>query len=430
MSSRTLDSKYWRASWIRFREPVEQFAQAESLVLHAHDGVQVRGLAWVPKHHPKPRVAVIAAHQRVDFSRHYAFPALLRAGYLCVGANLRSLHNDTNCVHEQLLLDVAAYVNWLKNERGIEKVVWLGNSGGGSLGTFYQQQAKAAPADRLKLTPGGRPIPLADASMPAFDGMIISAAHTGQGNIINGTIDPSVVDEHEPFLTDASLDMYDPANGFQPAPEWSRYSAEFVACYQQAQRARVKRIDDIARAMIAERQSNEQLCRSDWFDRLSYAQQRSALQRANFTPVMVTHRTMANLHYVDNSIDPSDRAYGCLLSNRPDIMNYQLLGFARLQTPDAWLSTWSGISSNADLLKTAPAVTEPVIVIHAGRDLDVYPSHTQAILDALGSTDKTRHDFPNRLHYFEPGDEAEDPNAPVLEQMAAVLPWMAQRFAP
>lgn len=34
---------------------------------------------------------------------------------------------------------------------------------------------------------------------------------------------------------------------------------------------------------------------------------------------------------------------------------------------------------------------------------------------------KRRHDFPQRLHYFEP-EEGE-------EQMGAVLPWLQQRFA-
>jgi alpha-beta hydrolase superfamily lysophospholipase len=108
-------------------------------------------------------------------------------------------------------------------------------------------------------------------------------------------------------------------------------------------------------------------------------------------------------------------------------MNFQLAGFARLQTPDAWLSTWSGLSSNANLLKNAPAVTEPVAVVHAGKDLDVYPrTHTDRIFDALGSTDKTLFDFPHALHYFEP-DEGEDPNAGAIAQMAKLVPWLQSR---
>lgn len=427
MSSRLLSSTYWRASWIRFRESVEAFANCQPLLLNTHDKVQVRGLAWTPKSNPRPKVAVIAAHPRVDFSQHYAFPELLRAGYLCVGANLRSLNNDVNCVHEQLVMDLAAYVNWLRDERGVEKVVWLGNSGGGSLGCFYQQQAKAKPSERLSRTPAGRPVPLADVVMPPFDAMIITAAHTGQGLIINESIDPSVIDEHNAMLTDPSLDMYDPANGYRPAPEWTHYDRGFVARYRKAQLARVARIDAMARAMLDERDRGEQLCNLPGFESAPVALQRSAMQRATFTPIIVTYRTMANLHYVDNTIDPTRRGYGSLLSDRPDIMNFQLLGFGRLQTPDAWLSTWSGLSSNASIPKTAPSVTEPVIVVHAGRDLDVYPkTHSQVIFDSLASIDKTFVDFPDRLHYFEPeGDEP--PNTGALEQMAKLVPWLQSR---
>src|SRR5262245_23043538 len=137
MSLRLLSKTYWRGSWVRFREPVDDFAQCQQATVYAHDGTQVRGLYWTPKSQLRPRVAVIAAHPRVDFSQHYAFPALLRAGYACMGANVRTLGNDMTCVHEQIILDVAAYVCWLK-ERGVERVVWLGNSGGGSLGGLYQ----------------------------------------------------------------------------------------------------------------------------------------------------------------------------------------------------------------------------------------------------------------------------------------------------
>lgn len=290
---------------------------------------------------------MIAAHPRVDFSQHYSFPALLRAGYACVGANLRSINNDLNCVHEQLLLDLAAYVRWLREDCGVEQVVWLGNSGGGALGCFYQQQAVARPAERLRQTPAGRPVALADVAMPPFDAMMICAAHTGQGLVLNETIDPAVVDEHNPMLGDASLDMYDPANGFVPAPQWTRYDAEFIARYRRKQLERVARIDALAHALIAERSRGERLCQLPGFDNAPRHLQRVAMQQAAFTPVMLTYRTMANPHYVDNSIDPSERGYGSLLSVRPDIMNFQLPGFGRLQTPDAWLSTWSGLSSRA-----------------------------------------------------------------------------------
>ena len=424
---RLLSKTYWRGTWIRFREPVNDFASCEQATVYAHDGTQVRGLYWTPKSNPRPKVTVIAAHPRVDFSQHYAFPALLRAGYACMGANLRTLGNDMTCVHEQIVLDVAAYVRWLKEERGVEKVVWLGNSGGGSLGGFYQAQAKAAPDQRLKRTPGGRPTALPAATMPAFDAFMITAAHTGQGLIMNEVIDPSVVDEGNPLISDASLDMYDPVNGFQPAPRWTEYDPAFVKRYRAAQIERVARIDARARALIADQMDAEATRGDPAFAALPAARQRSTLQRASFQPIMTVYRTMANPNYVDKSLDPSHRAYGCLLSERPDLMNFQLMGFGRVQTPDAWLSTWSGLSSNANLLKNGYAITEPVVVVNAGRDMDVYPeAHSKAIFSALGSQDKTYIDFPDALHYFEPG-EGEADNVGALAQMARLIPWLEER---
>ncbi|EHP43750.1 hypothetical protein OR16_06614 [Cupriavidus basilensis OR16] len=332
------------------------------------------------------------------------------------------------CVHEQIILDIAAQVRWLKEHRGVEKVIWLGNSGGGSLGGFYQSQAQLEPSRRLELTPAGRPTALRTAVMPTFDAMIVSAAHTGQGLIINETIDPSVVDEHNPLLTDPSLDMYDPINGFKPAPQWSQYSSEFIQRYRRGQLARVARIDAIARALIAEQKDAECLSAGPEFSALTPPRQRAVLQRCAFQPVMTVYRTMANPNYTDNSLDPGNRSYGSLLSDRPDLMNFQLLGFARVVTPDAWLSTWSGLSSNANFLKTAPTIKEPVMVIHAGRDLDCYmQTHSKAIFAAFGSQDKTFEDFADQLHYFEP-DEGEPENAGALAQTAKVVPWVESRM--
>src|SRR5688572_18206010 len=285
MSLQLISKTYWRGTWIRFRENVD-FATLDAVTLNAHDGAQVRGLYWTPKRNPRPKVAVMAAHPRVDFSQHYAFPEFLRAGYACLGANTRSINNDINCIHEQLVLDLGAYAHWLREERGIEKVVWLGNSGGGSLGGFYQQQAKAAPRARLASTPAGRRVPLASATLPPFDAMMIVAAHTGQGRIMNEAIDPAVVDEGDPLRSDPALDMYDPGNGFRPPPDWTEYEDAFLKRYRAAQLARVARLDAIARSLIAGQNEAEASRADAAFLKLPLARQRAILQRAAFQPVM------------------------------------------------------------------------------------------------------------------------------------------------
>ena len=133
------------------------------------------------------------------------------------------------CVHEQIMVAVAAYVRWLSEARGVKKVIWLGNSGGGA----YQAQAKAAPGQRLKLTPGGRTATaLAGAVMPALDAFMITAAHTGQGQTMNEVIGPSVVDGTSLLISDASFDMHELASGLTPAPQWTAYEPAFVRRYR------------------------------------------------------------------------------------------------------------------------------------------------------------------------------------------------------
>ena len=382
----------------------------------------MHGTWWTSTRVPKPRVALIAAHPRVDFSEHHAFPDLLDAGYGCMGANLRSLNNDEDCLHEKLLIDIAAYMAWLR-ERGVEKIVLLGNSGSGSLFAFYQSQAKKSLDARVKILPDGRPSFLDRTDLLAGDGVIFMAAHAGQGRIMNEVIDPSVIDEADPLRTDDALDMYHPSNGFREPPEWSRYAQDFVERYRAAQLARVRRIDDMARALIANAADAGQRRESDSFSELSANAQRDMRRREAFEPMILVYRTMANLHYADNTLDPSSRGYGSLLSPRPDLMNFQRLGFARVVTPQGWLSTWLGLSSNADIAKTGPDVTEPTVVINADRDLDVYPNtHSRLIFDTIQSADKQYWNFDDALHYFEADEgEAGNPSLDAPDGQAGAL---------
>src|SRR5207249_4154233 len=98
-------------------------------------------------------------------------------------------------------------------------------------------------------------------------------------------------------------------------------------------------------------------------------------------------RTDADPRCTDLRLDPSDRPYGSVISARPSISNYGPTGFGRLTTPDAWLSTWSGLSSNASLDRTLPGVTVPAAVVEYTGDCSVFPSDIRATLDALGSSD-------------------------------------------
>jgi hypothetical protein len=177
----------------------------------------------------------------------------------------------------------------------------------------------------MLMTPGGKPTHLEKTDLIPGDAMIYLAAHAGQGLIINEVIDPSVIDESDPHKTDPELYMYNPDNGFKPAPDWSEYSDEFVVKFRTAQLERFRRIDAIAEEMVAENDTAEAMHNSADFDNLGYDSQRRIMQREVFEPLITICRTMANLKYTDNRLDPTPCGYGSLISPRTDLINFQAM---------------------------------------------------------------------------------------------------------
>jgi len=429
-----ISKTYWGGAPMNMRRRPDAF-DLDSLILRAPDHREHRALYWTSRNNAKPKTAIVVMHPRADFTHHYVIPRLVEAGIACLGANTRNPNNDVATVHEEIILDVSSAVSFLKNKRGIDNVILVGNSGGGALNGFYQAQAKKAKGERIAKTPGGRRTHLNEAEMIPADGMVYISTHKGEGMIMNEIIDPSVVDEAQPHLTDAALDMYDEKNGFKtPAmidgsdAVWSHYDDAFVARFRAAQIERVKRIDASARAMIGESERAESLRNDPDFAKLPPHKQRDILRREAFEPVLTIYRTMANLHYVDSHLDPSARDYGSIFSPRPDLMNWKFFGFGRQATPHAWLSTWSGVSSHANQLHDLPQITEPTLFINAGKDQEIFP-RTDAIpmFNAIAAKDKTYVDFPHARHYFEPEFGARE--APDVERvMDVVVPWIVERF--
>ena len=261
----------------------------EVLRVQADDRGESRGILYTKG---GERTVVCLMHPRADMTRHYLTPFLLDAGYAVFGQEGRWPGNDVACIHEMLLADIAAGVTLLK-ERGFRHVAFIGNSGGGSLYSFYQAQAITPPPGRLKDTAAGDPYDLNRFVMPSADGLIILAAHLGEGKYLEKSIDRSLVDEHDPLSCEPSLDMYNPANGFREPPEPSRYSAGFLERYRAAQTARVARIDAIARRHIEEQHYFQEIARQPEFDRLPLDRRTFIVRRATLGSYMVIHRTEA-----------------------------------------------------------------------------------------------------------------------------------------
>lgn len=392
----------------------------------AADGVPSRGILYW-KGARVPPTLIYLMHPRSDFSRHYLIPALVETGYAAFGHASRWANNDTAMIHETVLQEIAAGISALKAQHGFRQVVLLGNSGGGSLFAYYQAQAVTPPPHRASETPAGDPTNLNDHDLPAADGFISLAAHLGQGKFLMRAIDPSVIDENDPLASDPALDMYNPDNGFHVPPEPSRYDPEFVTRYREAQRARVARLDAVARHHIAgERHGRARLtdpALAQWplAERIFF-QRRAVLDR-----IMVIYRTTADLAYLDLSFDPSDRRLGDLYSDRPDIANYgSPFAFGRVSTPRAWLSTWSGLSSRASLLDNLPKVTVPTLVVAHSGDNGVFFGEPEAQYKASPAPDKTFTVIKGADHYGMPlPGVTRDTRAELFRLLGD---WLRERF--
>jgi hypothetical protein len=376
------------------------------------DGATVRGvLAMVPG----ATTVVCLMHPRQDLTHHPMVPLLLQAGAAVWTQHTRSVNNDLTLIHEQALLDAAAGLVFLR-ERGFGTIVTLGHSGGGPLYAFYLEQAGLPPADRIATTPGGRPARLSEAEMPMADGAIFLAPHPGQGRLLLACIDASVADEQDPMSVVPELDPFSSVNGFAEPPASSAYTPEFLARYRAAQRDRVARIDAVARDHLG--RTGEA--------RAAFKNSGNALdRRRSLAPRIITvFRTDADPRTVDLSLDPSERPYGSLFGKRPDLINYGLTGFGRLTTPEAWLSTWSGLSSSADFVRCAPGVTVPTLFIELTGDQAAFPADSRQMIDALGAEDLTTATV-RGLHFGGPIADGE----PAGNELAAteIIDWLSKR---
>jgi hypothetical protein len=175
-------------------------------------GHPCQGLYWTPDG-KRPRVALIATHYNVDFAEHYSARYFAARGFGFLGWNTRYRGAEDLFHLEHALADIGAGVKWLR-DRGVENIVLLGNSGGGSLMAAYQAEAKA----------------------DAMGDLYISLnAHPGRPEVLTNWMDGSVVDETDPAKTDEALNPFNEDNG-------PPFSEDFVARYRAAQRARNQRI--------------------------------------------------------------------------------------------------------------------------------------------------------------------------------------------
>lgn len=326
-----------------------------------------------------PSVAFIATHYNVDFSEHYLAPLLAARGYGFLGWNTRYRGAEGWFLLEHALIDIAAGVRWLRARTGIDTVVLLGNSGGGSLMAAYQSQA----TDPSIRPAAGLTLPEAVLDLEPADRYVSLQAHPGRPEVLTAWMDPSVTDEADPLSCDPALDMYDDAN--RPP-----YDAGFVARYRRAQEDRNHRITDWA------------------LDELERCRAAGAFDR-NFN----LHRVWADLRLLDGSLDPSERPLGVCYAGDPRWANRSPYGIGASNTLRTWLSMWSLRESSCRGAPHLARITVPALVVQSLADTGVFPSDARAIHDALGSADKTLA-WVTGDHYLEHPADARDTVADLI----------------
>jgi pimeloyl-ACP methyl ester carboxylesterase len=302
----------------------------------------------------QPRTAFIATHYNVDFKEHYLAPLMASRGFGFLGWNTRYAGAEPWFILEHALIDIGRGVKYLRDECGVEQIVILGNSGGGSLMAAYQSQAirqDLAPVADMKLPPE-----LID--LPAADLYVSLNAHGGRPEVLTDWMDPSVTDENDPLSIDESLNMYNPDNG-------PPYDADFIARYRAAQQARNRKITDWALSEIARLQD-----------------------RGVYERVFTMQRVWADLRLMDETIDPSKRPVGQCYIGDARRANFDARGIGNCSSLRSWLSMWSLDHSGCSGIPHLQKITQPSLVIQSTADTGVFPSDASLIFNALGSEDK------------------------------------------
>ncbi|MBC2665353.1 alpha/beta hydrolase [Novosphingobium flavum] len=202
---------------------------------------------------PKADITIFAMHPLGDYLAPRPTNTCMQLasrGYRALCANASSsktgLIGDMN--QDRLTLNVKAGMEWLRKQPWAKKVVIFGHSGGGAMMAAYQNIAENGVKvcqDPAKLIP----CPDTLANLPAADGVMLIDSSMGMPGSNMISIDPSIIDDEDSTKVDPSLDMYNPANGFNPAG--STYSPEFKARFFAAQASRMNRLIAKAQARLA-----------------------------------------------------------------------------------------------------------------------------------------------------------------------------------
>lgn len=314
-------------------------------------------------------LAFIVFHPTSNFHGHYLIEPLAQLGAGMLALNTRYIGNDSMLIMERAVQDVGAGMRFLR-EQGYRKIVMLGNSGGGALAAFYQEQAERT---TVTTTPDGRPFDMKEVELPAADALALIAAHPGRASQLQAKIDACVMDESDHPAIDAALDIFDARFGAKPA-----YTQQFLSAYRAAQARRLERITCWVKSRLEDLDATRHPDVAD--------------------DTFIVRRTQADPRNLDLSLDANDRKQGSLGG---DARNYNEAtnGLGRFCTLRSFLSQWSVRHTRAEGPRCLANTTVPVLQLNYTADQTVFPSHIQAWHDAASGRCTTV-DIKGAPHYL------------------------------
>jgi dienelactone hydrolase len=298
--------------------------------------------------------------------------AMARAGHHIAYVNTRYRGIDSSLMMENVLVDLGASINHLKQRYGYSRTVLLGWSGGGSVSLFYQEQA-VHPS--ITETPAGDPLDVERLSTLApADAVIVMAAHTSRHQVLTDALDPSIVDEADLTKRNAEFDLYDARNPNQPP-----YDRDYLTRFRNAQVVRNRKI-------------------TGWV--LNTLEDMRASGRPGDERGFVVHGTCADPRWLDATIDPNGREPGTCWLGDPRTVNMSPVGLARFSTLRSWLSQWSIDHARGDGCRAAASLKVPILVVSNGADDICVPSHAEEIFAAVPHADKQLVEIAGATHYY------------------------------
>lgn len=186
----------------------------------------------------KKPIAVLVMHSDSDYLTFSPGIELGERGYSVLCANA-----EPSMPLFMKLKVVKDALDYLRGLNYVEKVVLFGHSGGATLMTAYQNVAESGGknfrGDNMILRLNEQ-LP----SLPPADGVMLIDPNWGNGAVTLFSLDPAVVTEGDPRHLDPELDLFNPANGFDP--EGSHFSESFIRKFLKAQGERNNRLIDLA----------------------------------------------------------------------------------------------------------------------------------------------------------------------------------------